>query len=39
MRAAFILAAGCKSIALRSRSFIPACVNPAGNDKRRLGVR
>jgi hypothetical protein len=38
MRAAFILAAECKSIALRSRSFIPAYVNPASNDKRRFGV-
>jgi hypothetical protein len=38
MRAAFILAAGSKSIALRSRSFIPAYISPASNDKRELGV-
>ncbi len=37
-RAAFILAAGCKSIALRSRSFIPAYVIPASNDPRELGI-
>jgi hypothetical protein len=38
MRAAFILATECKSIALRSRTFIPAYVNPASNDPRELGV-
>jgi hypothetical protein len=37
-RHAFRLPAGCRTVQLHSRSFVPAHTDPAGGDGRRLGV-